>query len=131
MLYGFLERDDLPGFWEVLKSLLFSETNAATMLRREGALKKAMFDQYDTAALRSIYGQAIEHDSSGWFADLGCPTLVVGGAEDILFPPVLSESLARQLPGARLELLAAAHIPPVEVPRLFNQLVLATFAADR
>jgi len=131
MLNGFLQREDLAGFWEVLKSLLFSAANAPTMLRRETLLRQAMFDQYDTSALRSIYGQAVEHDSTGWFSGVACPSLVVGGAEDILFPRVLTERLASQLPGSRLELLPAAHLPPVEVPRPFNDLVLATFPSSR
>jgi 3-oxoadipate enol-lactonase len=127
MLNGFLERGDLPGFWEVLKSMLFSAAGAPTLLRRETALRQAMFDQYDVAALSSIYTQAIEHDSSTWFGGVTCPTLVVGGAEDILFPPVLTERLAALVPGARLELLPAAHIPPVEAPLVFNELVTEVF----
>ncbi|MEU6586866.1 alpha/beta fold hydrolase [Nocardia sp. NPDC046763] len=127
MLNGFLDRGDLPGFWEVLKSMLFSANGAATLWRHEKALRTAMFDQYDCAALSSIYGQALEHDSRAWFSPPACPALVVGGAEDILFPPVLTSGLADLLPGARLELLPAAHIPPVEQPRQFNALVNETF----
>lgn len=127
MLYGFLERDDLANFWEVLRAFLFTADGSDFLARRETALKQAMFDQYDTAALRSIYGQAIEHDSSGWFGAVSCPTLVVGGAEDMLFPPMLTQRLAALVPGARLELLPAAHIPPVEAARPFNRLLLETF----
>ncbi|WP_158075596.1 alpha/beta fold hydrolase [Actinokineospora bangkokensis] len=131
MLNGFLERDDLPGFWEVLKSMLFSEAGVPALLRHEAALRKAMFDQYDVAALSSIYGGALEHDSQEWLGAPGCPALVVGGAEDILFPPVLTERLGARLPGARVELLPAAHIPPVEDPDRFNALLLETFGAAR
>ncbi|MGW5456625.1 alpha/beta fold hydrolase [Nocardia sp. NPDC003979] len=131
MLNGFLERGDLPGFWEVLKSLLFSASGAPTMLRHETTLRRAMFDQYDVSALSSIYGQALEHDSREWLGKLVCPTMVVGGAEDILFPPVLTHALADLLPGARTELLPAAHIPPVEAAKPFNQLVIDTFGVRR
>ncbi|ROO50971.1 3-oxoadipate enol-lactonase [Micromonospora sp. Llam0] len=127
MLYGFLERDDLANFWEVLRCFLFTARNAGFLLRRETGLKQAMFDQYQTASLRSIYGQAIEHDSRDWFGGLSCPTVVVGGAEDMLFPPILAERLAGQVPGSRLVMLPAAHIPPVETPRPFNQLLLQMF----
>jgi 3-oxoadipate enol-lactonase len=127
MLYGFLERDDLAGFWQVLRSMLFSAAKFAVLERREASLRRAMFDQYDVESLRSIYGQAIDHDSTGWLGAVSCPTLVVGGSEDILFPPVLVQALAELVPGARLVTLPAAHIPPVEVPRLFNQLVSETF----
>lgn len=129
MLYGFLERDDLANFWEVLKSFLFSAAGAEFLRRREQTLKRAMFDQYDVASLRSIYGQALEHDSRNWFGGVTCPTLVVGGAEDMLFPPVLTEQLAALVAGSRLALLPAAHIPPVEAPRPFNRLLLEMFEA--
>lgn len=132
MLYGFLERDDLENFWEVLKSFLFSAAGSELLLRRETALRRAMFDQYTTASLRSIYGQAIEHD--GLAAGLGevrCPTLVIGGQEDMLFPPPLTRELAGLLPGARLELLPAAHVPPVEAARRFNGLMIEFFGRSR
>lgn len=131
MLYGFLEREDLPGFWEVLKSFLFSAANLPALLRREAALRRAMFDQYEVESLRSIYRQAIEHDSTDWFGAVPCPTLVVGGAEDMLFPPVLAAGLAALVPGARLAMLPAAHLPPVEVPHPFNRLVAETFGGSR
>ncbi|HEY6794521.1 MAG TPA: alpha/beta fold hydrolase [Kineosporiaceae bacterium] len=129
LLQGYLARDDVAGFWEVLRSMLFSAANADTLLRHETELRRAMFDQYDAAALDSIYTQAIEHDSRHWLGGVSCPTLVVGGAEDILFPPVLTQQLADLIPGSRLHLLPAAHVPPVEVPRTFNDLVVATFGA--
>jgi 3-oxoadipate enol-lactonase len=127
MLHGFLERGDLAGFWAVLRSMLFSERSADALLRREAGLRRAMFDQYDAAALGTIYAEAIAHDSRAWLGGFGCPTLVVGGSEDILFPPVLTRQLADLIPGSRLELLPAAHIAPVEVPRAFNDLVIDTF----
>lgn len=128
MLNGFLERDDVGGFWEVLKAFLFSEAGAETLRRRERALRRAMFDQYDAASLRSIYGGALEHDGTTLLAGLTTvPTLVVGGREDILFPPVLTERLADLVPGSRRELLAAAHLPPVEAPEAFNALLVEAF----
>lgn len=128
MLYEFLERDDLENFWRVLKSFLFSAAGYDLLVSREDTLRRAMFDQYTTASLRSIYGQAIDHDILG--ADLSgirCPALVAGGEEDMLFPPFLTRELASLLPGARMELLPAAHVPPVEAPEVFNALLLECF----
>jgi pimeloyl-ACP methyl ester carboxylesterase len=127
MLNGFLDRGDLDGFWEVLKSFLFSSANADKLLRREELLRRAMFDQYTVASLRSIYGQAIEHDSSAWLGGIRCPAVVVGGAHDMLFPPAVTGDLADLIPDARLVLLSAAHVPPVEVPQAFNDIVLRYF----
>lgn len=131
MLNGFLERDDLPNFWEVLKSFLFSSENANNLLRKETMLRKAMFDQYTTASLRSIYGQAVEHDSSPWLGAISCPTLVIGGQEDMLFPPAITTELAEWVPGSQLVMLPAAHVPPVEAPRQFNEAVTEFFGSAR
>ncbi|MDI2132420.1 alpha/beta fold hydrolase [Yinghuangia seranimata] len=131
MLNGFLDRDDLPNFWEVLKSFLFSAANAELLDRREAALKAAMFDQYEVASLRSIYGQAMVHDSTAWLGAVTCPTLTIGGRYDMLFPPPMTEELAGLVPGSRTVMLPAAHIPPVEAPRAFNDVVVDFFGGTR
>ncbi|WP_413803248.1 alpha/beta fold hydrolase [Streptomyces iranensis] len=131
MLNGFLDRDDLPNFWEVLKSFLFSAAGSERMVRMETHLRRAMFDRYTTAALRSIYGQAREHDLLAELCAVRCPALVIGGEQDMLFPPSVTEELAAAIPGASLELLPAAHVPPVEAPLPFNKIVTEFFGVER
>lgn len=47
----------------------------------------------------------------------GMPTLVVVGAEDVVTPPAVAESMAAAIPGATLEVIAGAgHLPPLERP---------------
>lgn len=58
---------------------------------------------------------------------IGVPTLVVGGTEDPATPVEHSEKLAHDIPGARLVMLAAAHLSNVEQPAAFAEAVL-TFA---
>lgn len=63
-------------------------------------------------------------------ADLGriaAPTLVVCGTADSATPPELGEALAAAIPGARLELLGAAHLAPVEQPGAVAHLLLEHF----
>jgi 3-oxoadipate enol-lactonase len=127
MLIGFLERDDLPNFWEVLKAFLFSADNAETVLRREATLRAAIFDQYTSASLHNIYDQVLVHDSTPWLGRIRCPTLVVAGEEDMLYGPPIASEIAGLIPGSRLSLLPAAHVPPVEIPRLFNELAIEFF----
>lgn len=45
------------------------------------------------------------------------PTLVVWGRHDRVHPPALGQRLAREIPGCRLELLDAGHVPQEERPR--------------
>jgi pimeloyl-ACP methyl ester carboxylesterase len=47
------------------------------------------------------------------------------GAQDLITPPLLSEDLARRIPGARLVLLPdLGHGSPWEGPETFNRLCL-------
>jgi 3-oxoadipate enol-lactonase len=52
------------------------------------------------------------------------PTLVVVGADDPGTPPALSETIAKAIPGARLEVVpAASHLLCIEQATTFNHLV--------
>ncbi|CAM2182289.1 3-oxoadipate enol-lactonase [Paraburkholderia sacchari] len=59
-------------------------------------------------------------------AQLRVPTLVVAGRHDTGTPPALTEALAQAIPGARFEMLDAAHLAPVEECHSFAAL-LETF----
>jgi len=50
-----------------------------------------------------------EHDTANRLGAIGCPTLVCGGRFDGIAPPANSEFLAREIPGARLELFDGGH----------------------
>ncbi|UQA56463.1 alpha/beta fold hydrolase [Polyangium aurulentum] len=51
------------------------------------------------------------------------PTLVVWGREDKLFPAASAQRLAREIHGAKLEIMNAGHSPHEERPREFVSLV--------
>lgn len=57
-------------------------------------------------------------DSTGLLETLtGIPTLVLVGAEDMITPPAIAQSMAAGIPGARLmEIPGAGHLPCVEQP---------------
>ena len=57
---------------------------------------------------------------------LHVPTLAVAGRHDSGTPPALTEAMAQAIPGARFELLDAAHLAPVEESHSFAAL-LETF----
>jgi 3-oxoadipate enol-lactonase len=120
MLNGFLERGDMAGFWEVLKAFLCSERNRSYLLRMERPLKKLMFDQYTRESLAHIYRGALLQDTTGLLGKISVPTLVVGGEEDMLFPPRITAEITAAIPGAVECLLPTAHVPPIEEPQLFH-----------
>ena len=56
---------------------------------------------------------------------LAVPTLLVAGGQDRLTPPAVLREMAAQVSGARHEVLAdAGHLPPLERPDEFDQLLL-------
>src|SRR5207245_10924198 len=69
-------------------------------------------------ALRFATAQVLavaRHDTRDRLARIRAPTLVLTGSADKLVPPVNSEVLARNIPGARLVLLrGAGHVFPLE-----------------
>ena len=69
-------------------------------------------------------------DSRGRLGEIGVPTLVVVGDEDIITPPTESAVLAEGIPDSRLEVIAdAGHFPMLEQPQVFNR-VLGDFLAE-
>jgi 3-oxoadipate enol-lactonase len=52
------------------------------------------------------------------------PTLVIAGADDPGTPPAMSETIAKGIPGARLEIIpSASHLSCIEQPDTFNRWV--------
>ena len=52
------------------------------------------------------------------------PTLVIVGAKDPATPPAQGEAIAKQIPGAKLASLDAAHIANLEQPKAYTETVL-------
>ena len=56
-------------------------------------------------------------DVGPWLRQIGCPTLVLCGRQDLITPPELSEEMAATIPGANLVLLEeCGHLSPLEQP---------------
>jgi pimeloyl-ACP methyl ester carboxylesterase len=60
---------------------------------------------------------------------IAAPTLVVAGRRDVMTPPRAGQALAREIPGARLELLDTGHDMPKEAPGAMARALQAHFAA--
>jgi 3-oxoadipate enol-lactonase len=55
---------------------------------------------------------------------IGAPTLVIVGNQDPATPPAAGEAIAKQIKGAKLAALDAAHISNMEQPKLYTETVL-------
>lgn len=54
---------------------------------------------------------------------IAVPTLVIGGSKDLALPAEHQRLIAASIPGARLELVDAAHIASAEQPETTNRLI--------
>jgi 3-oxoadipate enol-lactonase len=71
--------------------------------------------------------ETFSYDATRHLKNISIPTLVVGGKHDGSIPPVLSETLASAIPGAKLVMLSeSGHAPYIEAPEELN-VVLGDF----
>jgi 3-oxoadipate enol-lactonase len=69
--------------------------------------------------------ELLVEDLAQRLGEIRVPTLVLVGEEDQPDMHAIAERLAREIPGARLERIeATAHVPNLERPREFDELVL-------
>ena len=63
-------------------------------------------------------GMAERPDMTSALAEIGCPTLVIVGQDDVISPPAEMRAIAQAIPGAKfVEIPAAGHMSPLENPR--------------
>jgi pimeloyl-ACP methyl ester carboxylesterase len=71
-------------------------------------------------------------DAAERLAEIGCPTVVIAGREDVLLPVGYSEQLARGIPGAELVVLeGTGHGLLIESPQAVAAAVLDFLNRDR
>jgi 3-oxoadipate enol-lactonase len=67
---------------------------------------------------------AIEHmDLVPELGAIRAPTLVIAGRQDPATPPEHGERIAAGIPGARMELVDAAHLATIEQPKVLTELI--------
>ncbi len=99
--------------------LIGSGAAAGALNRVVAVMRKIRPKGYAQAARMLSLG-----DIEAELAQCRAPTLVVCGAEDSVTPPESNRRIAAAVPGARFELLQGiGHLPYVEAPQRFNELV--------
>jgi 3-oxoadipate enol-lactonase len=100
------------------------DTHAATIERF-----RAMILRTPPHGLAGAFAVVRDFDMRPVLRLIDRPTLVIGGAHDTVTLPEHSEEIAAAIPGARLAMLPAVHLPNVEMARTYEELVL-TFLVD-
>lgn len=92
----------------------------------EAALWQTMLSRCDGVGYAQCCAAIAEADYTRDLARIAVPTLVLAGAADGATPPDLVLDMARQIAGARADLIArAGHIPAVEAPAVCGALITA------
>ena len=72
----------------------------------------------DPASYASVWRMLANADMQDELNRLNCPVLVIGGSLDRVRPPVLAESVAKSIPGARYIEIRTGHYMSVQTPDL-------------
>jgi pimeloyl-ACP methyl ester carboxylesterase len=83
----------------------------------EGLVRFAERNEHpqDSRAFERQARAAMYHESGSRLSRLSIPCLVLAGDQDLLNPPVITQSLADAIPGSRLHLMkGVGHLPHVE-----------------
>lgn len=70
----------------------------------------------DPASYASHNRMLAAMDERGNLGEIACPTLVIGGADDMLLTPAMMRPIADAIPGAEYRELPTGHFLPVNTP---------------
>jgi len=121
--------------------------NVASLAEREGirAILPPMLDKSypphlsDKATYENYRGRYLANDPVGFglafrmmartnmmslLAGIQCPTLVIAGRQDAIRAVPVTEGIAKQIPGARFEIIDAGHFMPTTSPGALTKLLL-------
>jgi 3-oxoadipate enol-lactonase len=88
------------------------------------ARMKAMFVATDPAGYVACCEAIRDMDFTASNTRIAAPTLVIVGSQDAATPPAAGEAIARQIKGAKVVSLEAAHISNIEQPKQYTEAVL-------
>ena len=108
---------------------LFSPQTAAARPEVVAAVQAMMLRSDRRGVAAAARGMAERPDSTPLLPQIGCPTLLLVGADDAISPPAEMRGMAAAIGGSELvEIPAAGHMSPMENPAAVNA-ALAAFLA--
>ncbi len=106
---------------EMMLPKLLGETTCRQRPELADGLRRTMMGNSAAGIAAAARGMAERPDMTAAIGEIGCPTLLVVGAEDVISPPAEMRGMAAAIPGAKLlEIPAAGHMSPLEDPAAVN-----------
>jgi len=125
---GIAIRDDFEGFAVSAGQGIFAQPVAPDR-RQDAEWAGAEFARNDAVAMGSVWASLVRQDVRALLQQIEHPTLIVHGAQSLLYGDDTADHLVEALPDARaVRFDRSGHAPHLEEPVLFNQ-ILRDFAA--
>ena len=119
-------REGPAGLVETMLPKLLGPTSRRRRPGLEDQLRRTMMSNSPAGIAAAARGMAERPDMTVALGELGCPTLLLVGAEDVISPPAEMRGLAAAIPGAKLiEIPAAGHMTPLEDAAAVNAAMAA------
>ncbi len=104
---------------------LFSPVSRARRADLVARVQKQMLGTSPPGIANTLRALARRPDRTATLGRIACPTLVLGGADDVISPPDEMRRLAEAIPGAGLVTIPeAGHLAPLENPEPANAAIL-------
>lgn len=119
---------ELRALIEMTIGWIFSTDFLNRITDMDGFIEAALNSPYPVTELgyRHQLHALLNFDCESWIDRITAPTLVIGTDQDAIVPEVQMRQLARMIPRADYEgILGAGHMPSIELPYQFNELVYA------
>ncbi len=111
--------------YDVALPYLFSEEFTKKNLDRMMAMKEINMALNQVKPVVNLSRASMRHDLRDRVSEIKAPTLIIAGEEDILIPVKYSRILREKIRNSTLVTIKhCGHVPPIEKPEEFNQIVL-------
>jgi pimeloyl-ACP methyl ester carboxylesterase len=121
-----LAKGQLEPFADSIVHGLFAESFAARQPAVVKAYRESTLRNSPVALQAGLLALMARPDSTNVLFSIRVPTLVIFGAEDHLISPSVGRELSAKIAGAQFALVeSAGHVPSVENPDRFNELLAA------
>ncbi|HEV2881880.1 MAG TPA: alpha/beta fold hydrolase [Pyrinomonadaceae bacterium] len=107
---------------DAMLSKLFAPSTQAERPDVVARVREMILSTKPQGAASALRGMAVRADHTKFLREISCPVLIIVGSLDQVTPLADSELMAREIRGARLEVIAGAgHVSNVERPAEFNR----------
>ena len=111
--------------YDVSLPYIFSESFIKSNLDKIQAMKDYSIAINPDKAVINLACASNNHNLKEKISEINAPTLIMAGEEDILIPPKYSKILRDRIPNSKMVTIKdCGHVPPIEKPEEFNNLVL-------